>query len=104
MGIEPTSEAWEASILPLYDARPWQQTFEYTQLSSFGYTAVRFKSFQNEGLKGEGCGYETESSVHAAHPKLLPVIPLVLGLLRQCGITGRIPARTTRASSIVWGQ
>ena len=21
MGIEPTSEAWEASILPLYDAR-----------------------------------------------------------------------------------
>ena len=22
MGIEPTSEAWEASILPLYDARP----------------------------------------------------------------------------------
>jgi hypothetical protein len=24
MGIEPTSEAWEASILPLYDARSWQ--------------------------------------------------------------------------------
>ena len=27
MGIEPTSEAWEASILPLYDARsglPWR--------------------------------------------------------------------------------
>jgi hypothetical protein len=23
MGIEPTSEAWEASILPLYDARIW---------------------------------------------------------------------------------
>ena len=23
MGIEPTSEAWEASILPLYDARFW---------------------------------------------------------------------------------
>jgi hypothetical protein len=23
MGIEPTSEAWEASILPLYDARSW---------------------------------------------------------------------------------
>jgi hypothetical protein len=24
MGIEPTSEAWEASILPLYDARSLQ--------------------------------------------------------------------------------
>ena len=24
MGIEPTSEAWEASILPLYDARSIQ--------------------------------------------------------------------------------
>ena len=24
MGIEPTSEAWEASILPLYDARSVQ--------------------------------------------------------------------------------
>src|SRR5271154_4093883 len=24
MGIEPTSEAWEASILPLYDARSFQ--------------------------------------------------------------------------------
>ncbi len=27
MGIEPTSEAWEASILPLYDARSvWNQS------------------------------------------------------------------------------
>jgi|HubBroStandDraft_4_1064222.scaffolds.fasta_scaffold136090_1 hypothetical protein len=25
MGIEPTSEAWEASILPLYDARSFFQ-------------------------------------------------------------------------------
>jgi hypothetical protein len=24
MGIEPTSEAWEASILPLYDARSFR--------------------------------------------------------------------------------
>jgi hypothetical protein len=40
MGIEPTSEAWEASILPLYDARsgpkpnkpvlPLQVVFVYT--------------------------------------------------------------------------
>ena len=27
MGIEPTSEAWEASILPLYDARSADWTF-----------------------------------------------------------------------------
>ena len=26
MGIEPTSEAWEASILPLYDARSIRYT------------------------------------------------------------------------------
>jgi hypothetical protein len=30
MGIEPTSEAWEASILPLYDARSYFQFFDYT--------------------------------------------------------------------------
>ena len=29
MGIEPTSEAWEASILPLYDAR--SPATDYTQ-------------------------------------------------------------------------
>jgi hypothetical protein len=27
MGIEPTSEAWEASILPLYDARSFFSVF-----------------------------------------------------------------------------
>ena len=26
MGIEPTSEAWEASILPLYDARTFSSS------------------------------------------------------------------------------
>ena len=30
MGIEPTSEAWEASILPLYDARSFLQLVDYT--------------------------------------------------------------------------
>src|SRR5580693_2774582 len=33
MGIEPTSEAWEASILPLYDARSLPLG-DYTQPSS----------------------------------------------------------------------
>jgi hypothetical protein len=32
MGIEPTSEAWEASILPLYDARLTVRRY-YTQPS-----------------------------------------------------------------------
>ncbi len=31
MGIEPTSEAWEASILPLYDARSFLRRFNYNQ-------------------------------------------------------------------------
>ncbi len=30
MGIEPTSEAWEASILPLYDARSAALNFKHT--------------------------------------------------------------------------
>ena len=30
MGIEPTSEAWEASILPLYDARSSLKLVDYT--------------------------------------------------------------------------
>jgi hypothetical protein len=29
MGIEPTSEAWEASILPLYDARSSCKSDDY---------------------------------------------------------------------------
>ena len=33
MGIEPTSEAWEASILPLYDARSILNLLHYTRLS-----------------------------------------------------------------------
>jgi hypothetical protein len=37
MGIEPTSEAWEASILPLYDAR--SVAFDSTQSYSADATA-----------------------------------------------------------------
>src|ERR1700741_84627 len=36
MGIEPTSEAWEASILPLYDARS-SLAVDYTQLRDSQY-------------------------------------------------------------------
>jgi hypothetical protein len=38
MGIEPTSEAWEASILPLYDARSTKYQFlDYTQRFKYEY-------------------------------------------------------------------
>jgi hypothetical protein len=37
MGIEPTSEAWEASILPLYDARSLPERSDYIQLGPVGY-------------------------------------------------------------------
>ena len=38
MGIEPTSEAWEASILPLYDARSFLLTCpNYTQSGRDAY-------------------------------------------------------------------
>src|SRR5690348_9436989 len=36
MGIEPTSEAWEASILPLYDARSVATSRLYMRPSSAG--------------------------------------------------------------------
>ncbi len=37
MGIEPTSEAWEASILPLYDARSFLRLSDYTQRGNCTY-------------------------------------------------------------------
>jgi hypothetical protein len=50
MGIEPTSEAWEASILPLYDARLTFQLIDYTPLSdsrSSGLISLFSKIGQN---------------------------------------------------------
>ena len=43
MGIEPTSEAWEASILPLYDARSFVSLVEYTQLSDCWKSSAVFR-------------------------------------------------------------
>jgi hypothetical protein len=37
MGIEPTSEAWEASILPLYDARSSLWPDDYIRLTGRKY-------------------------------------------------------------------
>jgi hypothetical protein len=46
MGIEPTSEAWEASILPLYDARSFLQRFDYTQADDSQYRWAILDTFQ----------------------------------------------------------
>jgi hypothetical protein len=45
MGIEPTSEAWEASILPLYDARSYRQQVDYTQHHDWQYRPSDFHIF-----------------------------------------------------------
>jgi len=46
MGIEPTSEAWEASILPLYDARSFL-TFRLYINRGNARTASHFESISN---------------------------------------------------------
>src|ERR1700731_3844330 len=46
MGIEPTSEAWEASILPLYDARSFPQRADYTQPTDSPYRPAIFDILQ----------------------------------------------------------
>jgi hypothetical protein len=46
MGIEPTSEAWEASILPLYDARSFLQLSDYTQRGNCWYRPAASRIFQ----------------------------------------------------------
>jgi hypothetical protein len=63
MGIEPTSEAWEASILPLYDARSLLQLIDYTQLSDCEYRSEKDatggrKSFL--AVSREGFGSEAQ--------------------------------------------
>ena len=52
MGIEPTSEAWEASILPLYDARP--DNFHSSRIRGAG-TTVSFTKKKDAagGCRGE---------------------------------------------------
>ncbi len=42
MGIEPTSEAWEASILPLYDARSRSNAWQNITASAPRATSPRF--------------------------------------------------------------
>jgi hypothetical protein len=41
MGIEPTSEAWEASILPLYDARSMFRLYSGINFSYSGLSQSR---------------------------------------------------------------
>ena len=51
MGIEPTSEAWEASILPLYDAR--SSVIILTMLAGCPQLLL---SLLLQGLPVDGCG------------------------------------------------
>jgi hypothetical protein len=55
MGIEPTSEAWEASILPLYDARslPERRQLYTTRASRVQMCGVRDDKSEDE-VEGEG--------------------------------------------------
>ena len=49
MGIEPTSEAWEASILPLYDARSAPHNLVIIHKQA---TASTFRPFSVTPLRG----------------------------------------------------
>ena len=47
MGIEPTSEAWEASILPLYDAR---SEYKLANPPRLGKSVPRFKAITAQAI------------------------------------------------------
>src|ERR1700682_3211452 len=71
MGIEPTSEAWEASILPLYDARSFLSFVDYTQPSECRYSAAETHTFP----LGETQGFSTPDA------SLVPTFLLLLLLI-----------------------
>src|SRR2546427_12818181 len=72
MGIEPTSEAWEASILPLYDAR--SIAFDSTQSHSAVATAWLTKTEDPVRLVALANRYS-----HVSVPKILTLfIPEIL--------------------------
>ena len=64
VGIEPTSEAWKASILPLYDARPLHYTVPFVnrvskvqkrsasvdKISTMELTAGRLEGFPSQDV------------------------------------------------------
>jgi hypothetical protein len=53
MGIEPTSEAWEASILPLYDARSSPEPANYTQGSASRTDVRAFRIVETSFLSAD---------------------------------------------------
>jgi hypothetical protein len=56
MGIEPTSEAWEASILPLYDARSLFRIVRRNLLSVQRFQSLtRLNSGRSYGDFKPGC-------------------------------------------------
>ena len=63
MGIEPTSEAWEASILPLYDARSFLQLCDYTQRGNGSYRPAISPVFQIHPRQTPTCTARWSESV-----------------------------------------
>jgi hypothetical protein len=130
MGIEPTSEAWEASILPLYDARSFLALSDYTQLSylsarlafpaSFNFirlaAAGRVRNTTRIMSTVEVCvGFRSTSRIRKANdPKgrrLTSPRNLVRPALKSFGFTNRlaasarqlIDAPTCRSEKLVLG-
>jgi hypothetical protein len=66
MGIEPTSEAWEASILPLYDARSVDAETDYTQL---GLGTKRAGARRGRWRSGTRARSRAENSDYGQLPK-----------------------------------
>jgi hypothetical protein len=64
MGIEPTSEAWEASILPLYDARSISLLADYTQTPP--KTFSQFPSEADRPLPSYSCLSAAVGSIRLA--------------------------------------
>src|ERR1700676_1378202 len=85
MGIEPTSEAWEASILPLYDARSLLERIDYTRLSDCSHSLAVFHIFNS---LPENAARTCSSGISPAY---LAVITAELCPLCWRGTAGFIP-------------
>ena len=77
MGIEPTSEAWEASILPLYDARSSRLVPDYTQAHNSPYSPVYF----HPRLSSSGLEYRSSMGLFGGKQVLKTRRLLTLALL-----------------------
>jgi hypothetical protein len=85
MGIEPTSEAWEASILPLYDAR----SNGHCTCEMGGGKAARWLPLgngQDSAAARLGCGFERVLCARAVPANAVSdCAAVVRGILDPCG-------------------